>query len=103
LSGMTTGKKFSDNASGPKAFNKQQSPQQYWLMSLVAVSPSPGIRLMSVRLYDIRVVEAHLGRACPVKFRTAIHRDPIGVVGCPVFHKYNADMCLVCHYFVTSE
>jgi hypothetical protein len=79
--------------SGANVFNKQPplrqqhwlmsfdavSPppqqQQHWLMSFVAVSPSPNIRLMSVGLSDIRVVEARLRRAWPLNMRTALEKS----------------------------
>jgi hypothetical protein len=55
--------------------SRQHPPPQHWLMSFVAVSPSPSIRLMSVGLSDMSVVEARRGRVCPVKFTAAAGRS----------------------------
>jgi hypothetical protein len=42
---------------------------------LVAVSPSPSMRLMSVGLSEMSVVEARLGRDCPGKLTAAAGRS----------------------------
>jgi hypothetical protein len=61
--------------SGANAFTKQPPlRQQHWLMSFVAISPSPSIRQMSIGLSDIRVVKARLRRAWPVNMRTALEK-----------------------------
>ena len=75
LSGMTTGTKFGEDVSGANVLSRQHPPPQHWLMSFVAVSPSPSIRLISVGLSEINVVDARRGRSCSEKLTAATGRS----------------------------
>lgn len=64
--------KLGDDESGASVLRRQHPPPQHWLMSLVAVSPSPSIRRMSFGLSEMRVVDARRGRDCSEKLTAEV-------------------------------